>query len=182
MDIDPVVLSTPPTKYLTKLLAEDTLEIAERGKVPPFDPMDMMKLQKHIKELDYLDDYTTDDYSITLFDAGHIPGSALTYVEFGDDTLLYTGDIKNSDTRLLRGSKIHYPDAKTLMIESTYFGKNHQDRKMLEQAVHRVYPLYARHRRERGDTMLCHRQDAGNIADPERIQHTAASWTAWALK
>ncbi len=76
---------------------------------------------------------TTDDYSITLFDAGHIPGSALTYVEYGDDTLLYTGDIKNSDTRLLKGSKIHYPDAKTLMIESTYFGKDHKDRKKLEQ-------------------------------------------------
>jgi len=133
MDIDPVVLATPPTKYLTKLLAEDTLEIAERGRMPPFDPHDMMKLQRQIKELDYLDDYTTEDYSITLFDAGHIPGSALTYVEYGDDTLLYTGDIKNSDTRLLKGSPIHYPDARTLLIESTYFGKDHPDRQALEK-------------------------------------------------
>lgn len=132
MDLDPVVLATPPTRYLTKLLAEDTLEIAERGSIPPFDPSDMMSLQRHTKELNYLDDYTTDDYSITFFDAGHIPGSALTYVEYGDDTLLYTGDIKNTDTRLLKGSKIHYPDAKTLLVESTYFGKEHQDRKALE--------------------------------------------------
>jgi putative mRNA 3-end processing factor len=132
MDMDPVVLSTPPTKYLTKLLAEDTMELAERGSIPPFDVADMMKLQRHIKELNYMDDYSTDDYTITLLDAGHIPGSALTYVEYGDDTLLYTGDIKNSDTRLLKGSAIHYPEAKTLMLESTYFGKDHQDRKTLE--------------------------------------------------
>ena len=133
MDMEPVVLATPPTKYLTNLLAEDTLEIAERGSIPPFDPRDMQTLLRRTRELDYMEDYSTDDYTITLLDAGHIPGSALTYVEFGDDTLLYTGDIKNSDTRLLRGSKIHYPDARTLVLESTYFGRDHQDRTALEE-------------------------------------------------
>jgi putative mRNA 3-end processing factor len=133
MDLEPVVLATPPTKFLTKLLAEDTLEIAERCCVPPFDPQDMQMLMRRTHELDYLEDYSTEDYSITFLDAGHIPGSALTYVEFGDDTLLYTGDIKNTDTRLLRGSKIHYPEAKTLLVESTYFGREHQERKTLEE-------------------------------------------------
>jgi putative mRNA 3-end processing factor len=93
----------------------------------------MQMVMRRTKELDYGDDYATDDYSITLLDAGHIPGSALVYVEFGDDTLLYTGDIKNADTRLLKGSKIDYPDAKTLLVESTYFGREHQDRKKLEE-------------------------------------------------
>ena len=133
MDIKPTVLCTPPTKHLTKLLAEDTLEIAERGHMAPFDPHDMQLLMKQTTEIDYLDAYETKDYTITLFDAGHIPGSALTYVEYGDDSLLYTGDIKNTDTRLLKGSKIHYPDAKTLMIESTYFGRDHQDRMEMEK-------------------------------------------------
>jgi putative mRNA 3-end processing factor len=132
MDIAPTVLCTPPTKHLTKLLAEDTLEIAERGHMAPFDPHDMQLLMRQTKEMDYLDAYEKEDYTITLLDAGHIPGSALTYVEYGDDTLLYTGDIKNSDQRLLKGSKVHYPDAKTLMIESTYFGRDHQDRVHLE--------------------------------------------------
>jgi putative mRNA 3-end processing factor len=90
-------------------------------------------LMKRTRELDYNENYSTDDYTITLLDADHIPGSALTYVEFGDDTLLYTGDIKNSDTRLLKGSKIHYPSANTLIVESTYFGKDHIDRKALEE-------------------------------------------------
>ncbi|WP_174590191.1 MBL fold metallo-hydrolase [Methanocella conradii] len=133
MDLEPVVLATPPTKHLTRLLAEDTLEIAERCCVPPFDPFDMQVLSRRTRVLDYLEDYSTEDYTITFLDAGHIPGSALTYVEFGDDTLLYTGDIKNSDTRLLNGSKIHYPEARALLVESTYFGKEHQDRKALEE-------------------------------------------------
>ncbi|WP_230740550.1 MBL fold metallo-hydrolase [Methanooceanicella nereidis] len=134
MDMEPTVLATPPTKHLTRLLAEDTLEIAENhGGMVPFDPHDMQMLMRKTIELDYLEDYTTDDYSITLFDAGHIPGSALTYVEYGEDTLLYTGDIKNSDTRLLKGSKIHYPESRALMIESTYYGRDHVDRKKLEE-------------------------------------------------
>ena len=133
MDLEPTVLMTPPTKHLTKLLADDTLEIAENhGGMAPFDPQDMHMLMRRTKELDYNDDFSTDDYTITLFDAGHIPGSSLTYLEFGEDTLLYTGDIKNSDTRLMKGSKINYPEAKSLMIESTYFGREHPERQKLE--------------------------------------------------
>ncbi|HUL62475.1 MAG TPA: MBL fold metallo-hydrolase, partial [Methanocella sp.] len=80
----------------------------------------------------YLDAYEAKDYTVTLLDAGHIPGSALTYLETGGKTLLYTGDIKNSDTRLLRGSKVHYPEADALIVESTYFGRDHPDRQQLE--------------------------------------------------
>jgi putative mRNA 3-end processing factor len=134
MDMEPTVLATPPTKHLTRLLAEDTIEIAEgKGTIAPFDPVDMHLLMRMTKELDYLDAYEADDYTITLLDAGHIPGSALTYLEKDGRTLLYTGDIKNSDTRLLKGSKIHYPEADTLIIESTYFGKDHPDRKAQEE-------------------------------------------------
>lgn len=133
MDLKPTVLCTPPTKLLAKLLAEDTMELAERGHMAPFDPYDMQLFMRQTQEMDYLDAFEAQDYTITLLDAGHIPGAALVYVEYGDDTLLYTGDLKNSDQRLVRGSKIHYPDAKTLMIESTYFGRDHQDRLELEK-------------------------------------------------
>ena len=134
MDLEPAVLATPPTKHLTNLLAEDTMEIAEgNGTIAPFDPQDMHLLMRRTKELDYLDAYEAGDYTVTLLDAGHIPGSALTYVEKDGKSLLYTGDIKNSDTRLLRGSKIHYPEADTLILESTYFGRDHPDRQALER-------------------------------------------------
>jgi len=133
MDMKPTVLSTPPTKHLTRLLGEDTMEIAESShSVMPFDPADLSQLLRMTKELDYLDDYDWNNYTITLLDAGHIPGSSLVHVGDGEKSLLYTGDIKNTDTRLQRGSKIHYPEADALMIESTYFGKDHPDRKALE--------------------------------------------------
>lgn len=134
MDLEPTVLATPPTKRLTKLLAEDTMEIAESSfSLAPFDPVDISNLMHRTKELEYLDAFERDNHTITLFDAGHIPGSSLVLVEDGEKSLLYTGDIKNSDTRLLRGSKIHYPEATALMLESTYFGKDHQDRAALER-------------------------------------------------
>lgn len=134
MDLEPTVLATSPTKHLTNLLAEDTMEIADgNGTIAPFDPVDMHMLMRRTKEMEYLDAYEAKDYTITLLDAGHIPGSALTYLEKDGKSLLYTGDIKNSDTRLLKGSKIHYPEADILMIESTYFGKDHPDRQALER-------------------------------------------------
>jgi putative mRNA 3-end processing factor len=134
MDLEPTVIATPPTKHLTNLLAEDTMEIADgNGTIAPFDPVDIRMLQRMTREVDYLDAFERDGYTITLLDAGHIPGSALTYLEDGRKSLLYTGDIKNSDTRLLRGSKIHYPEATALMIESTYFGRDHPDRARLEE-------------------------------------------------
>ncbi|CAJ35321.1 MBL fold metallo-hydrolase [Methanocella arvoryzae] len=134
MDLEPKVIATPPTKQLTRLLAEDTMEIAESSHaLVPFDPADMRQLLRLTREMEYLDAYEHDNHTITLFDAGHIPGSSLVYVENGKQSLLYTGDIKNTDTRLLRGSKIHYPEADALMIESTYFGKDHPDRQKLEE-------------------------------------------------
>jgi putative mRNA 3-end processing factor len=134
MDLEPTVLATPPTKHLTRLLAEDTMEIAEsKATIAPFDPVDMHMLMRRTKELDYLDAFEMDDYTVTLLDAGHIPGSSLVYLEKDGKSLLYTGDIKNSDTRLLKGSKIHYPEADALIIESTYFGKDHPDRQALER-------------------------------------------------
>ena len=134
MDLQPAVIATPPTKHLTKLLAEDTMEIAESSSsIAPFDPVDISQLMRLTRELDYLDSIERNDHTITLFDAGHIPGSSLVLVENGETSLLYTGDIKNSDTRLIRGSKIHYPEATALLLESTYFGKDHQDRGQLER-------------------------------------------------
>lgn len=133
MDLEPDIITTPPTRHLTNLLAEDTMEISEaKMTIAPFDPVDIRTMLRYTQEIDYLDAFCKDGYTITLMDAGHIPGSAITLLEDGKKSLLYTGDIKNSDTRLLKGSKIHYPEANALMIESTYFGKDHLDRKKME--------------------------------------------------
>ncbi|OYT53098.1 MAG: hypothetical protein B6U72_06860 [Candidatus Altiarchaeales archaeon ex4484_2] len=75
--------------------------------------------------------------SFELFDAGHIPGSAsvlLDVVEGGvSRKVLYTGDIKTSDTRLLDAATV--PEADILISESTYGNRVHPDRKSLEERL-----------------------------------------------
>jgi Cft2 family RNA processing exonuclease len=45
-----------------------------------------------IIEVDYCRPLTFPDYSVTFYEAGHIPGAAMMYFTFGERTVLYTGD------------------------------------------------------------------------------------------
>jgi len=48
-----------------------------------------------------------------------------------DVSILYTGDIKLEETRLLEPAYTDYPETDILIVESTYFGVEHPDRKEL---------------------------------------------------
>src|SRR5665648_133943 len=85
-------------------------------------------------------------YEATFYDAGHIPGSAMVHIQenfqdIEDDgdadsspgmSLVYTGDVNMTDTRLLYGH-VGLPDSDILIMESTYFGVEHTPRKELEE-------------------------------------------------
>jgi len=75
----------------------------------------------------------TSEISFEFFDAGHIPGSALTKLYTKEGTVLYTGDVKVYGTHIQRGADLTGIDADVLIMESTYADKDHPDRKMLEQ-------------------------------------------------
>lgn len=65
--------------------------------------------------------YTADDYAVTLFPAGHIPGAAMTYIETSGHHILYTGDF-SGQRELLCGS-YHLPEdlpVDLLIIEGTH--------------------------------------------------------------
>ncbi len=132
MDLKPKVFMTPVTRDLSLLLAHDTLKISKRQGIFPFEVEDVQILMQRVQPVTYLDDCRVDGYSARLFDAGHIPGSASIYLD-GEKRLLYTGDINTLNTRLLNGADTNYLDVDVLIIESTYFGKIHPDRKELER-------------------------------------------------
>jgi putative mRNA 3-end processing factor len=48
--------------------------------------------------------------------------------------ILYTGDIKLEETRLLEPAYTDFPETDILIVESTYFGVEHPNRKELERA------------------------------------------------
>ena len=124
---DGPVYCTTPTRDLTTLLQFDHLDIAHReGNPLPFTSKHVKQAIKNTITLDYGE--VTDispDIRLTLHNAGHILGSAISHMHIGDGAhnLVYTGDFKYEPSRLLEPATIRFPRAETVIMESTYGGK-----------------------------------------------------------
>jgi len=121
------VYCTEPTRDVMSLLALDYVKIMRGdGKEPIFTSEEIKEMVKHTITLDY-DEVTdvTPDVRITLYNAGHILGSAMVHMHVGNGlhNILYTGDLKYGKTSLLEPAVTVFPRLETLMMESTYGGR-----------------------------------------------------------
>jgi KH/beta-lactamase-domain protein len=122
------VYCTPPTRDVMCLLILDYIKImrSER-KDAIFTTDDVKEMVKHTITLNY-EEVTdiTPDVRLTLYNAGHILGAAMAHLHIGNGlhNMLYTGDIKFARTHLLDQAACSFPRLETLMIESTYGGKD----------------------------------------------------------
>ena len=125
---DGPIYTTEPTRDLMGLLQLDALDRADReGRVPPYGSEGVREAIKHVIPLEYGD--VTDiapDIKLTLHDAGHILGSAVAHFHVGDGlyNVAFSGDVRYSDTRLFDGAVNDFPRVETLVMESTYGGRN----------------------------------------------------------
>ena len=134
MDMKPEIFSTFMTYKLSIMLAKDTLKIAaNKGHVIPYYTEELHEFERSVRTVGYREEFKTNGYSACLYDAGHIPGSASVYIEKDDQSLFYTGDINTTRTELLEGADTDYPESDILIIESTYFNREHTPRKTLEE-------------------------------------------------
>ena len=132
---NPEVYMTPPTAEFTNLLGRDTLKIAQTtlSGVSPFDPEDLQKLSRRTLRVDYGETFKTNGYRVCFYNAGHIPGASGIRLESeSGESLFYTGDFNLKETRLVPGAA-EFPEADTLVLESTYFGEDHIPRKETEE-------------------------------------------------
>lgn len=133
MDLEPEVYCTSLTAKLSALLARDTLKIAEKkGHTIPYYNEEIQEFERKVRPKGYRQEFKSNGYLVSFYDAGHIPGSSMVHVGKDKQTLFYTGDINTIKTELQKGADIDFPDSDILLIESTYFGKNHTPRKILE--------------------------------------------------
>lgn len=119
---------TAPTRDIMSLLQLDMIKIARaEGKEPLYTSDDVRETLKHTICLNF-EEVTdiTPDIRITLYNAGHILGSAMTHIHIGNGlhNFLYTGDMKFGRTTLLDPAATHFPRLETVLIESTYGGKD----------------------------------------------------------
>jgi uncharacterized protein len=121
------VYCTEPTRDLMALLQFDLIDVAVKsGREPPY-------LEEHVKEV--IKHTITRDYRevtdiapgirLTFHDAAHILGSASVHLHIGEgkQNLVYTGDFKFGFTRLFNNMDINYPRLESMIMESTYGGK-----------------------------------------------------------
>jgi len=124
------------TKNLCELLWMDSIKISrEEGVELPFSKHDVVKTIDNFISVKYRHQFNFKGSKISFFDAGHIPGSSMPFVNSGDKTILYTGDLKTVDSRLLKGADTDLPDVDVLITETTYGYRDHPDRKTQEKQL-----------------------------------------------
>jgi putative mRNA 3-end processing factor len=131
-DARPAVHWTPPTRELARVLARDTLKL--HGNTPQcrFTETHLRRLTQVSEAHGYRDPFEAAGHEVTLYSAGHIPGSAHVLVEDPEGTrLLYTSDFHTTDQRLVAGSTAR-PPADIVLTESTYADVTHENRGQVE--------------------------------------------------
>lgn len=133
------VYMTYPTRDIAALLALDFIGVAyKQAAAPLFASTNIRDMVKHSICLNYNE--VTDiasDIRITLYNAGHALGSSMIHFNIGNGlhNFLYTGDMKFGKSKLLEPASNYFPRLETLMIESTYGGKedNAPPRRIVEE-------------------------------------------------
>lgn len=132
-----IIVSTSATRDIGEYILKDSVGIltkeAEREGLPPiYSEEDVDKAMslwevKNLHENMYIDsgDSEIRNIKITFYDAGHILGSSMIVFEIKGQKIMFTGDLGNSPSPLLRDTE-HVPDINYLIMESVYGDREHE--------------------------------------------------------
>jgi metallo-beta-lactamase family protein len=124
------ILSTPETKEIAEFLFLDAVKILEdqarhEGILPLYEAIDIPPTLDLWQTLPYhTPKELKDGLSLYLKDAGHILGSAMMEISRGNQKIVFTGDLGNSPSLLLKDTE-DITDANYLVMESVYGDRNH---------------------------------------------------------
>jgi putative mRNA 3-end processing factor len=125
------ILSTNPTIELSQLLIEDMIKIS--GFYLPFENIDLDKMVKCHKNLEYRQPYNINEINITLYESGHVLGGSTIVVENSGKRIFYTGDINTRGSKILRPADLDIDEIHLMIIESTYSQTNQIPRSQAEK-------------------------------------------------
>lgn len=126
------LICTELTFRVTEILLQDMVSITES--YLPFEKPEIDKMKRYAQFFAYNERKKVGKGTyITLYNAGHIPGSAVVLIEMDGKRLLYTGDINTTPTRLLNPfDPTEIPELDAIVTESTYGTIDHADRIKIE--------------------------------------------------
>ncbi len=134
------IYMTHASKALLRVLLYDSLKIMERDEadIPIY-------AEKHVVEmLDRVICYSPQysfkpipgfDMKVTFYNAGHIAGAALIYIQANEGTVLFTGDYSVTDQKTVIGCSVPRLRPDLMISEATYGDKLHSNRKIEEERL-----------------------------------------------
>lgn len=125
------IYSTVPTKEITDLMLQDTAHILSKGDnellKQIYTEANIKKAMDSWKVLDYHQDLALGAFVFRYRDAGHILGSGILEVIYNNKKIIFTGDLGNSPSPLLRDTEM-LKNVDYMVMESVYGDRNHMDR------------------------------------------------------
>lgn len=132
------IYSTAPTKDIAAISFEDSYGIMlnelKEGEIALYDESDIKQALSQWQAFDYHDPITIGPVKVVLRDAGHILGSSMVEFNFANRRLVFTGDLGNPPTPLLKDTE-KVTNADYMVIESVYGDRDHEG---VEERRHRL--------------------------------------------
>lgn len=125
------IISTIPTKEITEIMLADTAHLltrdTENNLAEIYSEENIKKALSLWETIDYGQKLNVDHgFQFSYKDAGHILGSGMLEIIYNGKKIVFTGDLGNSPSPLLRDSD-KITDADYLFMESVYGDRNHED-------------------------------------------------------
>ena len=138
------IYSTDLTGAIAPMMWHDTYKISKiEGHPLPWDKRDIEETAEVWKSVQFNEKQTIDEWSWQLHPAGHVPGAAMIEFELPECRILWTGDIDVRDSPNVQGAKPVSADV--LVMEGTYGGREHPDRKEEEERfIKKIQDVVAR--------------------------------------
>jgi putative mRNA 3-end processing factor len=125
------LIATPVTIAVADLLTKDALKVARlEGYLAPYTTSDIHALHARFTAVDRHGTFRHRGIEVDFTPAGHIPGASMILYK-GEKDVLFTGDLQTMPTHLVGGAEPVECDV--LVMESTYAGRDHPDRKETER-------------------------------------------------
>ncbi|RDE16575.1 MAG: hypothetical protein C4K47_01670 [Candidatus Thorarchaeota archaeon] len=129
---DVSLFCTPATRDLSTVLLDDMYELSKARL--PFSGKDIARLERQCQPTAYEETIPLGrHFEITLFNAGHIPGSAMVSVRCDTKRILFTGDFNSIETQLNAGARKNLPKHDIVVTESTYAQRVNPKREEIEE-------------------------------------------------
>lgn len=119
---------------LAEIVWRDSVRLSVYDGEPLYDEDGVARTVQRFQPLRYKEEASAGELKIRCFDAGHILGSAHVVLQGNGKRLLFSGDVGQGDTPIIRDPTTRWDaPADAVVIESTYGNRRHKPRPETEE-------------------------------------------------